>query len=260
MEITEKDKNVILGMFPELKFISQNGEILLVGNLKFAAEFLDKTTNYKLFNIDDDNAKIKGDFWIEINFSKENPYREVYETGGKIQSLAKRLNIGTKFQKLHAQKRDVKNDKSNVCVSGYLQENQNIGLIKFFCEIVVPFFCDLVIFEKEGYWPRGEYRHFIPGLFESYADSLESGDEQQLTEKCLSEFLNQKVEENFIVYKELLLYKGKIKGHWKKEFWDEDGQCWIEDTIKSYIGKTAFEGLWRFKDNLLKLDLLTKIQ
>ena len=175
MEIIEKDKNVVLGMFPGLKFISQNNEVLLVGNLKFAAKFLDKTNNYKLFNVDDNNAKIKGDFLIEINFSKENPYREVYETGKKIQSLAEKLKIGTKFQKLHAQKRDTGNDKLNVCVSGYLQEDQNIGIVKFICEIVVPFFCDLVMFEKEGYWPRGEYKHFLPGLFESYLESLENG-------------------------------------------------------------------------------------
>ena len=250
MEITEKDKDVILGMFPKLKFISQNNEILLVGNLKFAAKYLKNLNNYKLLGSNDKTAEIKGEFKIEIDFSKTNPYRAVFETGGKIESLAKKLNKN--LLGLHA-KQNGKKDYINVCIAGYLQENQNINLVRFVCEIVVSYFCDLVVFEKEGYWPRGEYSHGALGVLENYSDLLNTENEKTLTEKCLRELIDQKQE--FEILKRFLFYKRKLSGNWKG-FCKNDP----DKKLRDFIGQKAFDGLWKFKDNLKKFNLLSKIQ
>lgn len=262
MEVTQKAKDTIKKIFPGLDFVNNvNDEILLKGNLVFQAQYIPELNNYEFLIPKNNKSKISGNFFVEINLSKESPYREVYEIGGEIERIAEELKYEfSSLHRLHARKHNLSDKNVNVCVSGYLQEDPYINLVKFVCEVVVPFFCDLIVFKKKGYWPRGEYRHGIPGLFESYVDSLENGNMQQLTEKCLNEFLNQKNQKNFITYKELLLHKGKIKGHWRKTFWDEDNQVWVEVAIRNYIGKTSFEGLWQFKDNLLKLGLLTKIQ
>lgn len=261
MEITQKAKNRIKAIFPGLDFVDNgNNEILLKGDLVFEAQYIPELNNYEFFTPKNNKSKISGNFSVEINLSKENPYREVYEVGGEIEKIAKELKYEVcKLHRLHARKRNLSDRKVNVCVSGYSQEDPNIDLVKFVCEVVAAFFCDVIVFKNKHIWPRGEIKHFLPGLFESYAISLGNGNVQQLTEKCLNDFLNQAIEKNFDIYKELLLRKGKIRGNWKKNFWDEDKQDRIEDSIRNYMGKISFEGLWKFKENLLKFGLLNKI-
>lgn len=261
MEVTQKAKDKIKKIFPELYFIDNgNDEILLKGNLVFEAKYIPELNSYEFLARENNKSEISGNFSIEINLLKENPYREVYEIGGGIERIADELGYGVyKLHRLHARKHNPFDKKVNVCVSGYLQEDQNIDLVKFVCGVVAAFFCDVVVFKNKHIWPRGEIKHFLPGLFESYAISLENGDVQRLTEKCLNEFLNQKIEKNFVIYKELLLHKGKIRGDWRKNFWDEDKQGRIEDIIRNYMGKISFEGLWKFKENLLRLGLINKI-
>jgi len=260
MEITQEAKNKIKAIFPGLNFIiNSKNEILLKGNLVFAARYVPELNNYEFLKPKSNYGEVKGSFSIENNLSKSNPYREVYEIGGEIEKIAEKLGYDNRLYKLHSQKQNLSDKRVRVCVSGYLREDQNIDLVKYFCEVVAAFFCDLIFFKNKHIWPRGEIGHFIPGLFEDYADLLVKNEAQQLTERCLNEFLAQENESNFTIYKELLLYEGKIKGHWRKRFWDEDSQNWIEDAIKSYIGENSYEGLWRFKDNLRKFNLLTEI-
>lgn len=244
MKISDNDKTGLAIMFPDLicekKYIK--------GNLIFAAKFLENQKAYEL--LDPNNiAPIKGSFQIFIDLAQENPYREVYETGGEIQKIATRLN--KTLLDLHAKE---KNNQTNVCVAGYLQENLGISLVEFICEIVVPYFCDLVIFEKDGYWPRGEYAHGTLGILENYSDQLPlTKDISKLTEHCINELLNQG--KDFEYLKQFLICKKKLNGSWTGFSKNEPTK-----KFRDIIGRKSFDGLWRLKDNLKKYNLLSKIQ
>jgi|GEM_PF-4838787 len=246
MEITKIDENTILGMFPELTMSNR----ILEGTLKFAANFLKDQNSYEILDPKVGNAPINGEFKIQIDFSKSNPYREVYEIGGKIQDLAEKL--GKNLLDLHAKQKN-KNEPVNVCVAGYLQEDQNIGYKSFLLEIVVPYFCDLIVFEKDGYWPRGEYAHGTLGILENYSDQLVlTKDIAGLTEQCINELLKQG--KDFESLKQFLVFKKKLNGGWTG-FNKNDPTKKFRDII----GRKAFDGLWRLKDNLKKYNLLSKI-
>lgn len=242
MKIVEDEKDIIVKMFPELAFKGN----LLQGKLQFAAQFLESQKAYELHEPSRD-APVKGSFQISIDFSKPNPYREVYETSGEIKAIALRLN--KTLLDLHA-KQLSENDPVNVCVAGYLQEEKDIGLKRFICEIVVPYFCDLVIYEKSGgnHWPRGEWSHGVPGLLEEYEEyiNIESKREFELTEKCLSELKNLDKDFDHGLRK-FLAYKGRLRGHWLIE---------KNKKLRDFFGRKGFNGLWRLKNNLNKHNII----
>lgn len=244
MIINDSDKTRLTSMFPNL-VIEQK---YIKGNLLFAAKFLENQKAYEL--LDPNNpAPIKGSFQIYIDLSKQNPYREVYETSGAIQKIANLLQ--KPLLDLHAKE---KNNHINVCVAGYLQEKQNISLTEFICEIVVPYFCDLIVFEKEGYWPRGEYAHGTLGILENYSDQLINANNiKELTEKCISELLEQG--KDFETLKQFLFFKKKLNGSWTGISKNEPTK-----KFRDIIGRKAFDGLWRFKDNLKRYNLFSKLQ
>lgn len=245
MIINEKDKAKIIDMFPALVF-----EInILKGDLNFAAKFLENKKSYELLDPNTE-APIKGTFQISIDFSKSNPYREVYETGGKIQKIADHLE--KTLLDLHAKQNG--NAPVNVCVAGYLQEEQDISLVEFVCEIVVPYFCDLVVFEKDGYWLRGEYSHGMLGILENYQDKLNKSNWKEITQKCVKELKTASSPKELSRLNWVFRRKGKVKGHWQ-------GFCDISDMeIRDWNHGTAFNGLWNLKENLRKMNLLSKIQ
>lgn len=241
MKIAKDEKDIIIKMFPELAF---NGN-LLQGRLQFAAQFLEVQRAYELLNPNSD-APIKGSFQISIDFSKPNPYREVYETGGRIKEIASKL--GKTLLDLHAKQLN-ESDPVNVCIAGYLQEEKDIELKRFICEIVVPYFCDLVIYEKSGgkLWLRGEWSHGISGLLEEYEEyiALEPKRESEFTEKCLSELkaLDKDFDQGL---RKLLVIKGKLRGHWPIE---------QNKKLRDLFGRKGFNGLWKLKNNLKKYNL-----
>ena len=249
MEITKIDENTILGMFPELTMSNR----ILEGTLKFAANFLKDQNSYEILDPKIGNAPINGEFKIQIDFSKSNPYREVYETGGKIMQLAEKLNIKN-LSDLHVNK-TIENGSVKACIAGYLQENQNIGFIRFIFEVVVPFFCDIVVFEKnEGkLWPRGEFSHGALGILENYSEQLMlTKDIAGLTEQCIDELSKQG--KDFEALKQFLGFKKKLNGGWTGFNKNEPTK-----KLRDIIGRKSFDGLWRLKDNLKKYNLLSKI-
>ncbi len=244
MEASDTDKIRLANMFPDLIFDKN----FIKGTLSFAAKFLEDQKMYELFD-PKDIAPIKGSFQIFIDFSKQNPYREVYETNGEIKKIADRLQ--KTLLDLHAKE---KNGHINVCVAGYLQERQAIPLVEFICEIVTPYFCDLIVFEKDGYWPRGEYAHGALGILENYSDQLALTDDiAGLTEQCINELAEQG--KDFEYLRQFLLLKKKLKGSWTGLNQKDPAK-----KFRDIIGKKAFDGLWRLKDNLKKYNLLSKIQ
>jgi hypothetical protein len=213
MIISSEDKNFISN-FPSLKF--ENGDRLLVGELSFVARYNKKSSKRyviydKYSSVIEDKYLICDSYDIEIDLFSVNIYRSVRETGRKIEKTAEIRKVT--FDYLHYYK-----DTQKVCVFGYLDEKQDIGLKEFLGEVVIPFFYDQSFYCKYGKWPRGTYSHGCLGILENYYDNIKNKRiDKNISTKCINVLKelssNRSNETDFknIIH---LLHKKKIKPHW----------------------------------------------
>lgn len=192
MRISQEDKQFIEQNFSGLKFYETNSGLVLKGKLHFVAYYDNNDRSYEIFATNEkysDDSIIEDVYDIEIDLtptSDFNLYRNVRETGGKIQRVA------DKFRKVIGDLHVFPDGK--LCLIGYLDENSEIDLRIFLLDVVIPFFYDQSYFSLYKKWPRGEYHHAFLGLFENYYDNikkLDSKDDEKikkLSSQCLNFF------------------------------------------------------------------------
>lgn len=196
--ITDAEKNEVRARFPGLDF-QQDGEIVAItGNL-------DTTADYKLGLIEDS-------FFIRIELPVEYPDKIpiVRETGGRIKKFAE-LNGISDTRDLHCYSRD-----NSICLCIGAEERKRftptLGLCRFIEELVVPYFYAFSFFEKNRYWPWGDYSHGLMGYFEYYLDVRDIP-----SRETVGDFLEivKKAGKNgeWEVYRNYLKRRGGIKGH-----------------------------------------------
>jgi hypothetical protein len=140
--------------------------------------------NYPNINIDTINNIIYGSISFKINFEGyriEDEYSikvnlnnldtvglpKVFETSGKIYNIAQKYNILP--SDLHI------NDDGSFCLVIEGEEDKlfqnNFTVKEFFENSIEKFLYQISFYEKEGYFPWGEYAHGYLGLLELYAEN-----------------------------------------------------------------------------------------
>ena len=257
MFITIEDQHWLKENFFKNKFhfCEEKNGYKIKGNFLFSAYFDKDKQGYYLKPdkscIKDPKFFIKDEYEIslyipKINTIEDNFYRHVKETEGRIKEVAKRLKNG-KNEELHI------NPNDTLCIIGLFQEVYDIDIKTFMKSTVLQFFYDQSFFALYEKWVRGEYSHGLKGILESYSDQLALTDDiVDLTERCIKELMRQK--KYFEILKTFLTSEKKLRGH-------QVGLSKKEPTKKfrDIIGRKAFDGLWRLKNNLRKYNL-PKIQ
>jgi hypothetical protein len=139
--------------------------------------------NYPNINIDTINNIIYGQISFKINFEGhriEDEYSikvdlnnfdtvglpKVFETSGKIYNIAEKYNIPS--HDLHI------NSDGSFCIviSGKEKElfKNDFTIEEFFKNGIEKFLYQISFYEKEGYFPWGEYAHGYLGFLELYAE------------------------------------------------------------------------------------------
>ncbi len=202
----------VLKHFQKLKCVyNENGIKEIQWRLEFSANFIEKLRGYEVFNFSETKSEVRGGFDIMIDISSDNPYRKVFEVWWEIQRIAEKERQN--LIDLHSK---TLGWKTNVCLTWYLQENYEATFEEFLFEYVVPFFADILYFEKYKYWPRGEYKHGIPWLFESFYDFVLdwSSNKEQWTKKLLED-LQRMGGKSFVD----LIFVKNIKWHYITGSW-----------------------------------------
>ena len=141
----------------------------IVGKLKFNAFYFKNSKNDWEIQYQNEvqNTKrdhfVKGDY--ELKIKSVNGDLEVYETGGKIKSLAKKTKKN--LCDFHI------NPNGSCCLGIFLNKNNEIPLNQFVKERVFPFFVWQAYYEKyKTIPPVGEYLHGDLGKKEFIKDSM----------------------------------------------------------------------------------------
>jgi hypothetical protein len=246
MKVDERDL-LFLSNFPGLKL---KNKILLYGKLSFYVDFDRRRRKYIIYNgipKDASDNFIHDSYDIEIDLSSVNIYRNVRETGRKIEKVA--VLKGKKYEDLHLYK-----DSQKVCLIGYFDENLNIQLQDFLLTVVIPFFYDQSFYEKFDKWPRGSYSHGLIGILENYHDTFNMEEGEKITKKCLY-FLKEVGDygnKHMLSTICKLIRKKKIRGHW---------MCLCKERKRFNIcHKKAFLGIRLLKKNIRKFNLAREFE
>lgn len=146
--------------FPSLQRVVVNGEEILKGSL----------------SIIDKDGKHWEDYEVEIHVSEEFPYRfpRLFEVSGKIPRIADwhvYEDTGSCCVKILPE--EVLRCKNGITVTEYIQEE------------VLPYLFNQTHRRTEGYYVNGEHSHGLRGIFEYYANILNTGDNIKLTVQLL---------------------------------------------------------------------------
>ncbi len=180
-EIEEAQKR-----FPGLRFIPSGRETRITGELSFAGSYDKKRNTYSFHtygfsdNTPDPNL-IEDSFNIEITTGPGvNPFRNVCIKDSRFDKYAKELG-------LHLEDLHIYSKSKMICINGYLDEDQNIGLLEFLVEKVAKSLYDITFFYKFKYWPSGEFAHGATGILENYflLSQKRDSDMIQISKKCL---------------------------------------------------------------------------
>lgn len=238
-------ENVIkqIGKFyPDLKYITENGKNCLKGSLNFRACY---NNSNEEFIIDPSEKMIISDTYIddkydiEIEFLRGFPkqFPLVREVGGRIQQIAEKYSLKD-VTDLHINK----NQNNAICLcpqpAEKLKYPDEIDLVHFMNNLVVPFFYGLSYYDKSGSWPWNEYPHGDLGIFEFYGENKEKND-LSLAKRCY-ESLKEKNEQN----KKYITAKNVIKGH-------SPCICGSKEKFRK-CHKVALEGIWALRTILKK--------
>lgn len=143
---------------------------------------------------------------IELQPSEHSNLPQVYETGGRIEALAKEK--GRKKEDLHI------NPSGSACLCLNTKESEflpnGFNLADYFNNLVIPFFYAQSHFRDTGQWRWGEYGHGIAGILESCLEYDAVKDDVEMLIGAIDKFCERNgLNSNF--YKEQLRQK-KIKG------------------------------------------------
>ena len=214
MRVDNLEIQEVLLIFPKLKYTcNENGRNIINGKIEFSAKFIEEFRAYQIFNYTEKKYDVRWFFDIVIDIHSDNPFREVFEVWWEIQRIAEKE--GQELIDLHSKIIDW---KTNVCLTWYLQENYDITFKEFLFGYVIPFFADILYFEKHKFWPRGEFKHNIPWLFESFYDFIwnQNTNKEQGILRLLKEL--EHIDKSWI-YIDLIFYNKIKKGHFKTENW-----------------------------------------
>ncbi len=93
----------------------------------------------------------------------------IAETGGRIQSIARKYNI-TDLRGLHCNPNNL-----FLCLCVKQEEKTRLPaeskFIDYIDELVVPYFYGLTFFDQHGAWPWGEWSHGVLGVLEHYSEN-----------------------------------------------------------------------------------------
>lgn len=229
-------------LYPDLKYITENGENCLKGILNFRACY---NNSNEEFVIDPSEKMIISDTYIddkydiEIEFLRGFPtkFPLVREVGGRIQQIAEKYSLKD-VTDLHINK----NQNNAICLcpqpAEKLKYPDEIDLVHFMNNLVVPFFYGLSYYDKSGSWPWNEYPHGDLGIFEFYGENKEKND-LSLAKRCY-ESLKEKNEQN----KKYITAKNVIKGH-------SPCICGSKEKFRK-CHKVALEGIWALRTILKK--------
>ncbi|MDQ3098279.1 MAG: hypothetical protein M3Q44_00850 [bacterium] len=227
---------------PSLKVGDDGGIVKLTGKLRFDMVFDKETDQFIIFpkKYLGKGIRIQDEYEVEILLlkSRVSDLPQVFETDSRIRTLAE-------DKKLPLADFHLNGDGSVcLCVAGkereYFPDGFDIQI--FFNQLVVPFFYAQTYVQKFGAWPWGEYGHGVLGIFEWYNEkqSLTKSEVEQMIQTFKSA-----PDWPLIVTK----FKGsyKIKGHM-------DCICGKNMKIRK-CHPLAFEGMWKFKNDLTKFSL-----
>lgn len=186
MNVTKKDQ-IWLGnnFFPdEFNFKEDTNGYNVEGIFMFSVFFSKEKQGY-ILNPKDEYRKEKNyirdryeiAFFVpRKNDLNDNFYRNIKETGGRLERTAKKFKL--KIEDLHMNSRG-----KTLCIAGLFQENYELSFQEFIKGPFLQFFYDQSYCERSLCetgrinWPRGEYSHGLKGILESYLDACQDIDE-----------------------------------------------------------------------------------
>lgn len=237
--LSENVVKQIRKLYPSLKYITENGKNCLKGSLNFRACY---NNSNEEFIIDPSEKMIISDTYIndkydiEIEFLRGFPkqFPLVKEVGGRIQQIAEKYSLKD-VTDLHINK----NQNNAICLcpqpAEKLKYPDEIDLVHFMNNLVVPFFYGLSYYNKSGSWPWNEYPHGDLGIFEFYGENKEKND-LSLAKRCYECLTEQ--------YEKYITNKNVVKGH-------SPCICGSKEKFRK-CHKVALEGIWALRTILKK--------
>ena len=237
--LSENVVKQIRKLYPSLKCITENGKNCLKGSLNFRACY---NNSNEEFIIDPSEKMIISDTYIddkydiEIEFLRGFPkqFPLVREVGGRIQQIAEKYSLKD-VRDLHINK--IQNNAICLCPqpAEKLKYPDEIDLVHFMNNLVVPFFYGLSYYNKSGSWPWNEYPHGDLGIFEFYGENKEKND-LSLAKRCYECLTEQ--------YEKYITNKNVVKGH-------SPCICGSKEKFRK-CHKVALEGIWALRTILKK--------
>lgn len=224
--------------YPKLSF-TKGDPSTISGTLDFDMVYFGDM--YRINPIDSKDLSHKGrikdsyDIEVTLESTPSSILPQVKETGGRIKKAKEKHN-----KKLLA---DVHMYASeNLCLCARPEESKRLpngfNLMDYFNNLVIPHFYAQSHFEKTGKWIWGDRSHGSLGIFESYFEFRENGDDVVLIKSYLEDL---KKTEDSKDYLEVLSKKGKIKGHWL---------CFCKSNTRfRNCHPEAFKGMWNLKED-----------
>ncbi len=238
--INEEDRAWLSANYQSLKIQdNKNGITEVVGTLNFRMTFLEE--GKYIINPDQsfiDGVKIEDSYEIRIELkpSEISNLPQVYETGSRIKTVARKENL--KLEDLHI---NPKGETACLCIKPEESENlpNGFNLKDFFNNLVIPFFYAQSYFETQKSWPWGDYGHGIDGLIEWYNKQRDfKGIKADDFLKMIQKY------KDWALYEVKLKDKRGIKGH-------HDCICGSKKKFRD-CHKKVFEGMWQLRINLKK--------
>jgi len=205
MKVSQTDYEWLKANYPQLHIDDKNATLSLEGTFSFLAAFDEINNNY-IINPKETHCLglvcINDSYNIKISLQEKNQLK-VWETSGRLISLANKYSL--ELSDLHVY------DDGEVCLTGPLDNYQNMTLREFIEGPLIQFFYDESYFKKYGRWPRGEYSHGIWGLFENFNNCFSKANDKIVLE-CLKRIFHYS---NYEKFAELVISKNRIQGHIK---------------------------------------------
>jgi len=208
--IKDEDKKWLKEHYPTLEISYKDNCIAeIIGIFSFSMTFLQEGKSYVIDPVSNytNGVKIEDKYQIQIELKKSefSDLPQVYETGSRLEKVAKNRNL--KKEDLHI------NPSGAACLCIKPEEAESLqngfSLQDFFNNLMVPFFYAQSYFEKNNAWPWGQYSHGIWGLIEWYLK--QDNPTKQSTEDFLARL--KKDHNKWQLLKECLAPNHKIKGH-----------------------------------------------
>ncbi len=212
IELSKEDQDWLAVNYPGIKLKDVDAIPRLSGSIEFDMVY-DPQTSQSILNsgtLDGTNKyHITDTYKVEVilNAAKNSILPVTQEVGGRIESLAKKLN--KPIIDLHTY------PDGSLCLCARQAElsyfPEKFELPVFIQELLIPFLYSHTFYERNGVRPWGEHQHGALGILEYYTDQQKFGDRELVrrTLKALKEDTNQ-YRIAYVTY----LNSFEIRGHW----------------------------------------------